>query len=80
MANGTKGRGEPLPLDSLPVGDRLPVPHTPSATFMAWCIAFTGDATRGDAELETDWERFGVPMGGALGFAASATHFERETA
>ncbi len=29
MANGTKGWGKPLPLDSHPVGDRLPVPHTP---------------------------------------------------
>jgi hypothetical protein len=59
MANGTKGWGKPLPLDSLPVGDRLPVPHTPSATFAAWCIAFTNAAPRGDAELETDRERSG---------------------
>jgi hypothetical protein len=65
MANGTKGWGKPLPLDSHPVGDRLPVPHTPLATFMAWCIAFTDDAPRGDAELETDWERSGLAMGGS---------------
>ncbi len=78
MANGTKGRDKPLPLDSLPVGDRLPVPHTPSATFMAWCISNIFDATRGDAELEGDRERSEWPMGDAL-LDASDAHFDGES-
>jgi hypothetical protein len=79
MANGTKGRGLPLPLGSHPVGDRLPVPHTPSATFMARCMAVPDDATRGDAELEADRERFGLPAGGPLGFDTSITHLDNES-
>ncbi|MBC7882779.1 MAG: hypothetical protein H7Y37_15925 [Anaerolineae bacterium] len=33
MANGTKGRGKPRPLDSRPVGDGRARPPHPSANF-----------------------------------------------
>jgi hypothetical protein len=34
MANGTKGRDKPLPLDSLPVGGQTRLsPHTPLGNF-----------------------------------------------
>jgi hypothetical protein len=59
-ANGTKGQGQASPSGLPPRGGTdTPVPPNPSATFTERCIAFTDDATHGDAELEGDWEWFG---------------------
>jgi hypothetical protein len=81
MANGTKGRGKPLPLDSLPMGGQTRLsPHTPLGNFNGLILRIALGATRGGAELETDRERFGcqwgVSMGGVLGFDASVTHYD----
>ncbi len=45
MANGTKGRDRPLPLDSLPVGGQTRLsPHTPLGNWVAWYLVFLGCA------------------------------------
>jgi hypothetical protein len=41
-------------------------PQTPLGNFSGLVIEIALGATRGDAELEGDRERFGCPMGGAL--------------
>jgi hypothetical protein len=69
MANGTKGWGKPLPLDSHPMGGQTRLsPQTPLGNFYGLVLRIALGATRGDAELETDRERFecqwNIPMGG----------------
>ncbi len=62
------------------MGDRLPVPRTPAplGNFYGLVLRIALGATRGDAELEADRERFELPMGGALGLDASVTYLNNE--
>jgi hypothetical protein len=43
-------------------------PQTPLGNFSGLILAIALGATRGEAELEGDRERFGLSMGGTLGF------------
>ncbi len=60
MANGTKGQGRAPPSGLPPHGgtDCLS-PHTPLGNFNGLILRIALGATRGDAELERDRERFG---------------------
>ncbi len=78
MANGTKGMGQAPPSGLPPPGGRSR-PSTPSANFYGLVLGIASGATRGDAELEMDLERFGLPMGDALVLDASVTHCDDES-
>jgi len=62
MANGTKGKGQAPPSGLPPLGGQNACPPNPLGNFYGLILGIASGATRGDAELETDWERFGVPM------------------
>jgi hypothetical protein len=57
------GRGEPLPLKPLPHGGTgVSVSPNPLGNFRGLILRIASGATRGDAELEADRERFGLPV------------------
>ncbi len=67
MANCIRGQGQaPPPKTPAPWGTDTPVPQTPSANFYGLVLGMALGATRGDAELETDWERFGCQWGSSM--------------
>jgi hypothetical protein len=79
MANGTKGQGQAPPSGLPPHGGTdTPVPQTPLGNFGGLRLGIASGATRGDAELEGDRERFGLAMGGALDLDASGAYFDDE--
>jgi hypothetical protein len=60
MANCIRGQGRaPTPETPTHWGTDAPVPQTPSANFYGLILRIALGATRGDAELERDRERFG---------------------
>jgi hypothetical protein len=78
MANFTKGQGQ-APPSGLPPhgGTETPVPPTPLGNFSGLVLRIALGATRGDAELEGDWERFGCQwrkQRGTRGFDVGAQH------
>ncbi len=54
------------------VGMTLRVPNS-------WRKPLNFEFPRSDAELEGDWEGFGLSMGGTLGLDVSATYFDGES-
>ncbi|MBC7881823.1 MAG: hypothetical protein H7Y37_10870 [Anaerolineae bacterium] len=57
-----------------PIGGQTACPPNPLGNFYGLILRIASGATRGEAELETDLRRFGLPMGGALGFDISGAH------
>jgi hypothetical protein len=56
MANGTKGQGQ-APPSGLPLrGGQTACPPHPLGNFYGLILGIASCATRGDAELEGDWE------------------------
>jgi hypothetical protein len=59
MANGTKGQGQAPPSGLPPHGGQTACPPHPLGNFYGLVLRIASGATRGDAELEGDWERSG---------------------
>jgi hypothetical protein len=60
------GRGKPHPLKPPPLGGQTRFPN-PLGNFGGLILGIALGATRGEAELELDWDWFGCAMGDALG-------------
>jgi hypothetical protein len=74
IANYTRGQGQAPPSGLPPRGGQTACPPHPLGNFYGLVLRIALGATRGDAELETDWERFGLAMGVALSLDFSGTH------